>query len=670
MEYRREIDGLRAVAVIPVILFHAGFELFSGGFVGVDVFFVISGYLITTIILAEKECGSFSLVNFYERRARRILPPLFFVMFVCIPFAWFWLMPSYYKDFSQSLVAVSFFSSNILFWLERGYFGAAAEMKPLLHTWSLAVEEQYYVLFPLFLMLVWHYRKRWIFGAIILLGVVSLLLAQWGTYNAPTAAFFLLPARAWELMIGASAAFYLLYGKGNKEHVANYRFISELLGLLGLALIAYSIFIFDETVPFPSFYALVPTLGAVLIILFSSQATIAGRLLANRILVGIGLVSYSAYLWHQPLFVFARHRSLTVISQVDYFILSILAFVLAYLTWRYIEKPFRNKNVISRTKIFICTVLCSVFFTGVGLFGHFNEGYIDRFPLNVASYLLGADDKNPNRNECGSSTGKYLHPKNACLLGSGEHIKGALLGDSHSDAIAYALGGALEGKGVGLKHMWYSGCPSILHLYRKDNKRKYRCNEYNNAVFGIVSKNDELDNIILVSRFTVFIEGDRFDNGEGGVELGAPVFIDGIEFKDKVRSEEQRINTVIERYVTGVKTLLDLGKNIILVYPVPEVGWDVPMYAAKSVIYSGSKVDVSTSYKQYLKRNEKTFAAFDAIGAHVNLKRVYPHKVFCNTYLQERCVATLNGRSLYYDDDHLSNYGAKMLIGDIISKMR
>ena len=162
MEYRKEIDGLRAIAVIPVILFHAGFDRFSGGYVGVDIFFVISGYLITTIILHEKQSGNFSLVNFYERRARRILPALFFVMLISLPFAFLWLTPSNHKDFSQSLTSVAFFSSNILFWLETGYFDAASESKPLLHTWSLAVEEQYYVLFPLFLMLVWHFRKRWL----------------------------------------------------------------------------------------------------------------------------------------------------------------------------------------------------------------------------------------------------------------------------------------------------------------------------------------------------------------------------------------------------------------------------------------------------------------------------------------------------------------------------
>ena len=198
MYYRREIDGLRAVAVLPVILFHAGFELFSGGFVGVDVFFVISGYLITTIIINEMDDGKFSLLNFYERRARRILPALFFVVLCCIPFAWFLLLPSDMKDFSQSLVAVSTFSSNILFWRESGYFDTAAELKPLLHTWSLAVEEQFYILFPLFLMAAWRFGKRAIVWTLIASFAISLAVAHWGAYNKPGDAFFLLPTRAWE----------------------------------------------------------------------------------------------------------------------------------------------------------------------------------------------------------------------------------------------------------------------------------------------------------------------------------------------------------------------------------------------------------------------------------------------------------------------------------------
>ena len=207
-DYRREIDGLRALAVVPVILFHAGFRAFSGGYVGVDVFFVISGYLITSLIIAEKALGTFSLARFYERRARRILPALFVVMAVCIPVAWLCLLPSDMEAFSKSLVAVSVFASNVLFYRESGYFAADAELKPLLHTWSLAVEEQYYVLYPLFLLAAWRFGRKWVVASIAIVALFSLALAQWGAFNSPAATFFLLPTRGWELLAGALIAFY------------------------------------------------------------------------------------------------------------------------------------------------------------------------------------------------------------------------------------------------------------------------------------------------------------------------------------------------------------------------------------------------------------------------------------------------------------------------------
>lgn len=375
MNYRPEIDGLRAIAVIPVILFHAGFELFSGGFIGVDVFFVISGYLITTIILSEKDQGTFSLLNFYDRRARRILPALFLVIFFSLPFAWLWLFPSDMKDFSQSLVAVSTFSSNILFWLETGYWGVDNELKPLLHTWSLAVEEQYYLLFPIFLMVMWRFRKRWIFASFALFAIISFLISQWGAYNHPTANFFLLPTRAWELAIGAIIAFLFLYKKTALNNLITHKPTNEILGFIGLFMIFYSIVKYNELTPFPSSYTLTPTIGAALIIVFSSKRTLVGKLLASKLLVGVGLISYSIYLWHQPLFAFARHRSLTEPSKLLLFTLSLLSLLLAYLSWRYVEKPFRTKGAISRRTVAKFALSASVLYLTIGFSGHITNGF-------------------------------------------------------------------------------------------------------------------------------------------------------------------------------------------------------------------------------------------------------------------------------------------------------
>jgi peptidoglycan/LPS O-acetylase OafA/YrhL len=376
MKYRAEIDGLRALAVLPVILFHAGFEWFSGGFIGVDVFFVISGYLITTIIISEMAEGKFSIVNFYERRARRILPALFFVMAACLPFAWMWMLPSQLKDFSESLVAVSTFSSNILFWLETGYFSESSEAKPLLHTWSLAVEEQYYILFPIFLMLTWRLGIKWVSILLSIVFFISLGIAQWGAYNSPSATFFLLSTRGWELLVGVFAAFYLKYNTYLKAH-----FLNQALSLLGFGMITYSIIAFDKTTPFPSLYALIPTIGTGLLILCAVPKTFVHRLLSLKFIVGIGLISYSAYLWHQPLFAFAR-IFFNEVSLYIFITLILITFLAAYLTWKYIESPFRSKQSISRNNIFIGSFVLAILFIAIGLTGHLKQGFESRININ------------------------------------------------------------------------------------------------------------------------------------------------------------------------------------------------------------------------------------------------------------------------------------------------
>lgn len=369
MKYRSEIDGLRAVAVVPVVLFHAGLEAFGGGFVGVDVFFVISGYLITTIIIDEMDGGAFSLVRFYERRARRILPALFFVALCSIPVAWFLLLPSDMKDFAQSLAAVATFSSNILFWRESGYFDIAAELKPLLHTWSLAVEEQFYILFPLFLMAAWRLGRRTIVWMLTASFAISLAAAQWGAYNGPSATFFLLPTRAWELLIGSFCAFYL-----QRNQIVAPLWFQNLMSVSGLAAILYAVFVFDEATPFPGIYALVPTVGTVLIILFALPGTFVHAFLSLRGMVGLGLISYSFYLWHQPVFAFWRHYSFLETTHVQMLLLSGLSVLLAVFTYFFVEAPFRGKTaVLDRRQLFSASGIGLVALLAVGVIGGSRE---------------------------------------------------------------------------------------------------------------------------------------------------------------------------------------------------------------------------------------------------------------------------------------------------------
>ncbi len=364
---------MRALAVIPVILFHAGFEWFRGGYVGVDVFFVISGYLITSILLEELEAGTFTLAGFYERRARRILPALFLVMLVCLPFAWIWMLPFELESFGKSLAAVAVFASNILFWLETDYFAATAEQVPLLHTWSLAVEEQYYLLFPLFMLLAWKSGRYWLAGLLGVIAALSLGWSEWLWRHSLEANFFLIPGRAWELMLGALTAFYLRYNPVPQGWLA------QLAGVAGLGLLTYAVLVFDDGIPFPSLYALVPTLGAVLLILFSTEQTWVGKLLSCRLLVGVGLISYSAYLWHQPLFVFVRMQ---VSEEPDRWLMTglvVAVLFMAWLSWRFVEKPFRDRSRFTRRQIFSAAVLSSLFFIMLGVWFVTSGGVPARF---------------------------------------------------------------------------------------------------------------------------------------------------------------------------------------------------------------------------------------------------------------------------------------------------
>jgi len=470
LKYRAEIDGLRALAVVPVILFHAGFELFSGGFVGVDVFFVISGYLITTILIDDMENKRFSIVNFYERRARRILPALFFVMLACIPFAWMWMVPSQMKEFSQSLIAVSLFASNILFWRESGYFAAAAEEKPLLHTWSLAVEEQYYVLFPIFLILAWRVGKNRVFWMIVVMAAISLLLSEWGWRNYPTANFYLAPTRAWELFAGSIAAFVV-----QKQGVQK----NNLLATLGLAAIVFSIFFYDENTPFPSVYALVPVLGVMLLVLCADKATYAAKLLSTKGFVGIGLISYSAYLWHQPLFAFARINSLETPSVSLMLSLSLASLILAYFSWRHIEKPFRKNETVGTLGVLTISSLGIISLICIGLLGHFEHGFKNRF--SEYTTILEAKDNFQLEENCFLIEGKNFatnctaNGKNNAL---DNKIKSVLLvGDSHAASLFPELRKSLY-PSINVDLLSYGRCVPLVNTNLLTDLPKQELNQF------------------------------------------------------------------------------------------------------------------------------------------------------------------------------------------------
>ena len=347
LNYRAEIDGLRAIAVVAVILYHAGFSSAGGGFVGVDVFFVISGFLITSIIIQDLQAESFSIRRFYERRARRILPALLVVSALCLVPAWFWMFPDEFVAFGHSVIGVATFSANVVFWLNTNYFSPDVGRLPLLHTWSLGVEEQYYLIVPLAISWLWGYGNgRYLSIAIAVIGVVSLALAEWGSRSYPSATFYLLHTRVWELMIGS----WLAVKTHDETFTTSHNWTANFLSFSGLFLILYSIVAFnDKTTRFPSLLALIPTLGTMLVLRFGDRTTAIGRLLGLKHLVGIGLISYSLYLWHLPLFAFARIASGHELTTSTAWMLIVVALPLAFVTWRYVEMPVRRRRIAGGT---------------------------------------------------------------------------------------------------------------------------------------------------------------------------------------------------------------------------------------------------------------------------------------------------------------------------------
>lgn len=438
IKYRPDIDGLRAVAVISVMLSHIGFAMFSGGYVGVDVFFVISGYLITSIIYNEIILGKFKFSNFYERRARRILPALYFITLLSFFPAWFLLVPQDFVDFAETVIGTVFFSSNVVLWLQTGYFDQAAELKPLLHTWSLAVEEQYYVFFPILLLAAYKIKKFNILTFIIFLLVQSFLLSNWAAFYKPSANYYLLPTRAWELLIGSTVALlaHPQYEVLNEKIQNN--MLSKAAPLTGLLLIIVPIFWFDKTTPFPSFWALFPTLGTAFIILFSQPTSITYRLLGNKLMVGLGLISYSAYLWHQPIFSFMRFQNyleIDIYSKIGAIALSLIA---AFLTWKFVEQPFRSKKTCSARAILIFSLIVTGVLLVVATMVLVNNGVKERFELRPPLSASNFDLAKRSNGWCFYSidTNESLKVGNegtSCILGTKNGQKRALLfGDSYA----------------------------------------------------------------------------------------------------------------------------------------------------------------------------------------------------------------------------------------------
>lgn len=440
------------------------------------------------------------------------------------------------------------------------------------------------------------------------------------------------------------------------------RTLSELLGLLGLALIAYSMFAFNETTPFPSFWTLLPVIGTALIILAANSQTLVGRLLGMRMLVGIGLLSYSAYLWHQPLFAFARIRLFEGVPVWAYWSLIILTFTLAWLTWMAIEVPTRKHLKLPRLQVLSIAVAGCLVVGVVGGLGWANQGHTSR---NAAPSELAAwkDSTSPYRRNCNNPDS----PEDTCVIGDGSQPPIYVWGDSHGVELAWQLSERLQPAMHPVKPYTHSGCQPTVGIRRKGAEE---CPESNAEFFRYLTEEAIPSTVVLVARWPLNTDGSRFNNREGGLEQGgdATVFPDGWNSG----SNEERIDQVgqaINRTVTG---LIQAGHQVILVYPIPEVGWDVPTHLARTALLKGEvSKTLSTSHKVYRERSATARANLDTITDNGNLLRIRPAQLFCDSFIHDRCIAQLpDGRPLYFDDDHPNKLGARMIADEILRSMR
>lgn len=615
VRYRTEIDGLRAIAVLPVILFHAGFAAFPGGYVGVDVFFVISGYLITGILIDEISEGQFSIVSFYERRARRILPALFAVLFACLPFAWMWLLDEQLEDFAASLGSVLVFLSNIYFLSQVSYFAPTAELQPLLHTWSLGVEEQYYLLFPLIVALAMRAGLRRLFWVTLTLTLASLALSEVGNQIDAGRNFFFTLSRFWELGIGSLCAVITVRHPGLRNGP---------LAALGLALILAAVFLFDRDTPSAGVFTLIPVGGAALIVLFCRADTLVGRVLSHPAPVGIGLISYSAYLVHQPLFAFTRIRSAEEPGLALLSFLCLASLALGWLSWRFIERPFRgarpaflpSRHVLFVTFGSVASVLMLVAVT-LRLGDGFPERMVERYPgdLGNAAFFRDAASQyfpcisDKIRNEAPNDGGQLR-----CFQSRAEGpISVVVLGDSHAEHLFAGVADGLTNETVA--------------IYIK-NAVPFRDVAEMSTVFEEIERNPHLNAVIFAMHWPR-----RF------MEVG-----DEAAFRDGLR------NTLMFLTAKGITVL---------------VAGDLPWFASEPHACKYEIIPGDLRYCTAERKDALTLRpAYDAILAEVAVEtgaQIVPLRdLFCD---EDSCSMVREGVIQFRDSNHLNAAGTRLTGG-------
>lgn len=647
--HRKEVDGLRSIAVLVVILYHANFAFFSGGYIGVDVFFVISGYLISSIIYKEILNNDFKFLSFYERRIRRIFPMMFTILIVTIPIAFIFYSPQELRNYFQSVLSTVTYSSNIYFWKKTGYFSQAIDSLPLIHTWSLAVEEQYYIVFPIIFVIAAKIGKWFVNVSFAFIAILSLFLC-FQIFIGSEINFFFMPMRAWELLAGAGLS--LRQSEYYSDSIKRGWFYNA-LSFIGLGFILFASIYFDNNTLYPGPLTLIPIIGTVFLIYSLSSETLLGKIFSHSIIVHLGLLSYSAYLIHQPLFVFYRYLSHTEISVIEYLFLILLTFVLSHFTWKYIETPFRDKRNYSSKKIFVLAFIFSVTISSVAFIGHYFKGFPQRFSSEQQA-IMSSIEVSPFRDSCHTEGVNFLPPSLACTFFN-DSVTWAVFGDSHGVELSYALAKKIENSNQGVIQLTSSGCQPAL-LFESNTPG---CSKWIRESMEYLQKNSNITNVILIFRHSFYLFGDQLQVYPG-IPNKSPVFINGL-------SADSARQTYWNSFLRMIELLRKSGKKVYLIDPIPEIGNFLSKNIFNNNIFQSTAIDtLGSTLNYYQQRHQYVLNKLDQIDYNDgNLIRIRPVEIL---RVGDRLKVISEKKSLYFDDNHLSLYGADQLAELLLTK--
>lgn len=633
MKFRKDINGLRAFAVIAVVLFHFNASWMPGGFAGVDVFFVISGFLMTGIIFNGFEQNNFSVLKFYVARANRIIPALAALCFVLLVFGWFFITPLDYTALAKHVAGSMSFLSNIIYWRESGYFDAASHEKWLLHTWSLSVEWQFYILYPLVLVALKRFMSLNAIKVTLLVGTfLCFVFSVFVSYKRPELAYYLLPTRAWEMMIGGVALLYPFTLTDNKK---------KTLEWIGLGLIFSSfIFVSKESV-WPGYLALIPVLGTFLIIQAQRKNSIVT---GNIVFQYLGKWSYSIYLWHWPLVVAIYYFSLN-----EQFIFAgiVLSVALGFLSYKYIES-IKFKNDFSQISSYLkCKpIYLAIIVGGLGGYTLVNRGFEWHYPEEVLLASYEAINTNPHK--C------MVEEKFPCYIGNTDNIKAILIGDSHADALATSFANAFDLEESGVVALAKGSCPFILGINSIISGTK--CLEENERRLKLLNEKYSGLPIFWVARSSVYIKGQSNPNRVNDVRDTKPLIYFSEKKYEKVTDE---LLGEIDSALQLTLNKINKGRDIFIVLPTPEMRKNVPNTISRSFLLGNKVESISIDKSLYMDRNKEVIALFRELSSKVNnVTLLDPTLYLCEN---DTCYGTHNGRPIYYDGDHLSEFGNKLL---------